>query len=344
MGGLETYVKELASRQADVFDVTILTLDRIFGEPRRLPRSERTERFAVRRIPFVGVRRLFLPFVSPRLLRGYDVVHIHAADQLLDVIAALSAVRPLKMFMTTHGLFFHTETLARVKRLYLRTITRWSLSRCRAVFAVSGNDAETLGRVGVAATVLRNPVVPLGEVICSGGDILYIGRLSANKRVEALIPFMAALRDIQPLRKLHIVGSDGERLWPLLAVEIKRRGLEEQVRYHGFLERDALVELARQCGFIVSASRFEGFGLSIVEAMSIGLLPCLHDNEAFREIHELSGCGLIADFDDPGQAARAFAAWTHRVDPSEREKAARYAHAQSWDAVAAIYARHYRAG
>jgi alpha-1,3-mannosyltransferase len=334
----------LATRQAKKFDVTILTLDRVFGNPERLPRFEQRDGFAVRRIPFIGIRRLFLPFVPLGILRDYDVVHVHAADQLLDMISAMTRVQPTtRLFMTTHGLFFHTETLAGVKRVYLRTITKGSLSRCRAVFAVSGNDAETLRRVGVDSVVLRNPIVPLGDVICAGSDLLYVGRLSANKRVDVLIAFMAALRAIQPQTKLHIVGSDSEQRWPALADEVKRRGLEDIVHYHGFLDSKALVALAQACGFVVSASRFEGFGLSVVEGMSLGLLPCLHANEAFREIQQLSGCGILTNFDAPDAAAHEFADWTSRIDPSERTKAAHYAHAQSWDAVAETYAQHYRA-
>lgn len=342
-GGLETYVSELATRQSAHFDVAVLTLNRVFGSDERLPPLERKQGFPVFRIPFRGGRRLFFPYVPRKLLAAYDVIHIHAADQLLDVIAAMSLTRPAKMFMTTHGLFFHTRTLARVKAVYLRTITRWALGRMKAVFAVSGNDAATLRAVGVDTVLLRNPIVPLGDFIGEGRDLIYVGRISANKRVEALVEFMAALRETNPEVRLHLVGGDGEGLWNGLAERVKALGLEDRVIYHGFLETEALRDLARTCGYTVSASRYEGFGLSVIEGMSVGLLPLMHANEAFRETHALSGSGRLTDFDDPAQAARDFSAWAPTVTRDDREAAARFARAQTWDAVCAVYEQHYRA-
>jgi alpha-1,3-mannosyltransferase len=341
IGGLEAYVEQLASLQAAEWDVDILTLNRVFGNSTRLPPREEIGPLTVIRIPFIGGRRLFLPVLRPALLKGYDVIHIHAADQLLDVIALLSRFRPMKLFMTTHGLFFHTETLARVKRLYLKTITRWSLRRMRRVFAVSTNDANTLQSVGVDAALLHNPIVPIGDFLCEGEDLLYVGRLSANKRIGSLIAFMAGLAE-QGLRlKLHIVGSDQENLWPALADQVQCLGLAEDVRYHGYLSAEEMTSLARSCGFAISASRYEGFGLAMIEGMSVGLLPVMHSNDAFKETFERSQSGLLLDFDDPIKAARDFRAWFPCVTLTAREKAKRFAHAQSWDAVAETYRRHY---
>jgi alpha-1,3-mannosyltransferase len=340
-GGLETYVRELASRQAATADVTILTLNRVFGSSTRLPAFEQGHGFRIVRIPFVGSRHLFFPFVRPALLRGYDVIHIHAADQLLDVIAALSLFMPLRLFMTTHGMYFHSDFLARTKEVYLRTITKWSLGRTRGVFAVSTNDAQKLGSAGIASVTLLNPVVPLGDFICEGKDLLYVGRLSANKRIEALVPFMAEMVQRQPGLKLHIVGPDNENLSPDLAELVAGHGLEKNVALHGFLETGALTDIARTCGFIISASSYEGFGISVIEGMSVGLVPVMHDNAAFRETFERSGCGLLTDFDDPARAARDFAAWHGGVTRQDREKAARFARAQGWDAVVEAYYRFY---
>lgn len=340
-GGLETYVKELASRQSATFDVTVLTLNRVFGSQLRLPPLEQTDRFNVIRIPFVGFRRLFLPFFGPSLLKSYDVVHVHAADQLLDVTAAMIRLTAAKLFMTTHGLYFHTETLATLKKVYLRTISKWSLGRTQAIFAVSRNDASTLKGVGIESVLLRNPIVPLGDFICEGKDLLYLGRISANKRLDALIAFMAHLVNQHPSISLHIVGGDNEKLWTSLAEEVARRNLQNNILYHGYLDRAALIGVAKSCGFTVSASRYEGFGLSVIEGMSVGLVPCMQANAAFQETHRLSGCGLLTDFHEPLRAAKDFAQWFPNISRKDRMKAARFAHAQSWEAIIDIYHQHY---
>lgn len=340
-GGLETYVKELAIRQAAKHDVTVLTLNHVFGDHRRLAEVEEADGITIVRIPFVGFRRLFLPFINPYKVKNYDIFHVHAADQLLDIVAAISSWLSAKLFMTTHGLFFHTETLALVKKIYLATITKWSLSRAQAVFAVSMNDASTLKKVGIDSVLLRNPVVPLGDFTCEGEDLLYVGRISANKRIDALITFMAHLVRMHPSISLHIVGEDNEKLWRDLSSAIVRQNLQNNILYHGFLGTAALRDIAKTCGFTISASRYEGFGLSVVEGMSVGLLPCMHANAAFEETFRLSGCGLLTNFDDPLQAARDFAAWSPKVGRIERENAAKFAQAQSWESAILAYEKYY---
>jgi len=340
-GGLETYVKELATRQAAGHDVTVLTLDRVFGSQRRLAKVDKIGDVTIVRVPFIGYRRLFLPMIGPGQFKGYDIVHVHAADQLLDIIAAIGRFTPVRLFMTTHGLFFHTENLALIKKLYLRSITKWSLSRAEAIFAVSMNDASILETAGIESVLLRNPVVPLGDFMCEGRDLLYVGRISANKRVGALIDFMAHLVPKCPSITLHIVGTDNEELWRELSAAVARQGLENNVIYHGFLDAEALTALAKTCGFTVSASRYEGFGLSVIEGMSIGLLPCMHANAAFQETFQLSGCGLLTNFDDPLQAAEDFAEWFSKARPEARSAAMRFAQKQTWEVVLDEYERHY---
>jgi alpha-1,3-mannosyltransferase len=185
----------------------------VFGHNERLPKRESTESFPIHRIPFIGFRRFFLPLASPRLIRRFDIVHVHAADQLLDLTSIIGLGGRPSLFMTTHGLFFHTDAYAALKKIYLRTVTRWSLNQQAAVFAVSNNDKEVLKTIGIDANLLRNPIVPMGDFICDGPDLMYIGRLSANKRIDGLIAFMAHLVKEAPSIKLHIVGSDTERLW-----------------------------------------------------------------------------------------------------------------------------------
>lgn len=344
VGGLETYVNELASRQAARHEVTVLTLNRVFGVKTKLSKIEKKNELTIVRIPFVGFRRFFLPLFDPRRLRQYDVVHIHGADQLLDVIAATTGLSRTKLFVTTHGLYFHTETLSLVKGGYFRTITRWGLNRVNAVFAVSQNDASLLEKIGIESILLRNPIVPLGNFICEGQDLLYVGRISANKRIELLIAFMTFLAKHHPSISLHIVGKDSESLWPGLSNDIVKANLQDKVHYHGFLDSAALIDVAKSCGFAVSAARYEGFGLSIVEGMSIGLLPFMHKNAAFQETFRLSGCGFLTNFDDPMRAAQDFANWFPRARTEDRQKAARYAHAQSWESAIHTCEKYYCEG
>jgi alpha-1,3-mannosyltransferase len=343
-GGLETYVAELARRQAlRGHDVAVLTLDRAFGQPGRLPAAEVVDGIPVRRMPFVGHRKAFLPALDRSWLKGFDIIHVHATDQIVDLLALMSLAGLPPIMLTTHGLFFHTDDLRRIKQAYLRTISRITLPRVREIFAVSANDQAILRTIGVESTLLHNPVVPYPGPRARGDALLYVGRISANKRMPLLVAFVRALRDRGAPTVLHVAGSDAEGLWPGVEAEIERRGVGDLVRWHGFAPAAEIGAIASRCGFVASASRYEGYGLSVVEGMSVGLMPVVHHNAAFTETVGRSGCGLLVDFDDPGAAAAAFLAWKTGVTDADRDRAIAFARSQSWDAVTDVLDARYHA-
>lgn len=341
IGGLETYVEQLTARQAERHFTAILTLNRTWGDQTRLPRLQRLNGIPIIRAPFVGCRQMFLPLVHPALAKRFDVVHVHAADQLLHWAHLAHRLFKVPYVVTSHGWFFHSSGWRRSKKLYFEHITRRALRHAAAVLSVSSNDRAIAEEVGLNSPLLRNPIVPLKGPMASGRDLIYIGRLSPTKGIERLIDFLARVREIDPDQTLHIVGRDSEGVGDTLRQRASAIGQASAIRLHGFLPREELARLCISCGFVVSASPYEGFGLSVVEGMSLGLVPILHDNAAFRETHALSGVGLLADFDAPREAADAYLAWRDTVSRSDRERARSFARAHSWDQVVAEIERRY---
>ena len=343
VGGLEAYVAQLADRQKRHSYVEILTLNRVFDVDERLRAVEVIDGVMVTRVPFVGHRKMFFPMVEIDFFKQFDIIHFHATDQLLDVGAFFARRLGIPYFVVSHGLFFHTTNYMQAKQFYLKNVTRRALVNADAVFAVSGNDQRVMGEVGVESVLLRNPIEPLPEVEC-GSDLIYIGRLSPNKRVDRLIAFFARLREKFPPAetvKLHIVGSDTEGLGDKLLTQAQELGVAENVRLHGYISRDALIELLPQCGFKVSASEYEGFGLSVVEAMSAGMIPFLQRNAAFEETYERSGLGALASFEDLDGAVDAFLSMAADVTPEHRRKARDFGLSHSWENVERTIQGHY---
>jgi alpha-1,3-mannosyltransferase len=334
VGGLEEYVRTLALHQSRTAPVVVLTLDRIFRSSGRLQRIERVGRTIVVRTPFLGAARLFVPLLSPAFLRRFDVVHVHALDQLTDAVSLFRLFGAPPFVVTSHGLFFHTAALATVKRLYFRSISRATLARAAAVFAVSRTDKDKLAEIGIGSILLPNPVAPFPHLYEGGRDLVYWGRLAQNKAIPKLVAFFAELLRLAPGRKLHVVGTGDAAIEADLLQRIGTAGLAQHVLCHGYLERPQLAQLIRQCGFAVSASRYEGYGMAQVEAMTAGLLPVLQPNAAFRELREASACGLLVDFDDPAAAARQFLAWERTQRQEDRQRARAFGLSRSWTSVA----------
>lgn len=335
VGGLENYVAQLTQRQRRHSDVEILTLNRLFRSAETLPATETIDDVLVRRVPYVGRAKMFFPFLDRRLFENYDVIHMHAADQLLDLGAAQARRLRKPHFIVSHGLFFHTPAFTTIKKVYLRRITRKALLGADAVFAVSSNDLNTIRSVGVEATLLRNPIEPFPLAPVEGQDLIFIGRLSENKRVDRLIAFLAALRPSRPDIALHVVGADTEGAGAALAAAAARLGVAEHVTFHGYISREALTALLARCRYVVSASQYEGFGLSVVEAMSAGLIPFLEANDAFEELWRLSGVGSLTAFDDLERAVADFTALAATVGREDRERARAFGLSHSWDDVEA---------
>lgn len=340
IGGMESYVEEMIRRQSAQYEIVLMTLDRLFDGGDPLPRCEETPAARIVRVPFRGRKNLFFPMASLREICAADLIHVHGTDQLFDVVSALARVTKAPLFVTTHGLYFHTETLRRVKQIYLRTVTRFSLSRAHRIYACSGNDRRILADVGIESCFLPNPIRPLdealpgekrGDLSGEGADLVYIGRLSPNKRVDRLIAFAAALKAAGAPRRVHLIGADQDGLGDGLVRQAAAAGLRSEVLFHGFVPEEELLEICARSGFIVSASAYEGFGLSMVEGMSVGLLPVMQPNAAFREIHQRSGAGLLIDFAAPDAAAATFLDWQENVTQEARKRARAFALAQSWD-------------
>lgn len=97
------------------------------------------------------------------------------------------------------------------------------------------------------------------------GEIVAVGRLSPEKDFASLIAAFAVLRDERPVH-LTILGEGPER--PALERLVRVLDLEDSVSMPGFVDEPAA--FLTRAALFVSASRHEGFGNAIVEALACG--------------------------------------------------------------------------
>ena len=345
VGGMEAFVRDLAAEQRGMGHApAVLTLNRQFTQNnRRLPAREVIDGVPVRRIGYVGRRRYFLPFLGPGALRQADILHVHATDPLFDLIAVLRHVARRPAVATTHGGFFHTPAYAGIKKVYFRQITRRT---CRAYGALFANSAQDEGYfAGLHPNVIRVPngVRPIGDFTARGRDLLCIGRLASHKNVDGVIRAVAALTGEAAACALHIVGQEWDVSPDSLARLAAELGVADRVHLHGYLDDAGLARLAAGCGVFVSASSYEGFGMSMVEAMGVGLVPVVHPNPSFVELLDEAGVGRCVDFGDPAVAAAAIMETLATLGPEQRGQARAFADRFSWrEAAARCVAEYHR--
>ena len=112
-------------------------------------------------------------------------------------------------------------------------------------------------------------------------DLLFAGRMIANKNLDLVIKAMAILATKSVYVTAAVVG-DGPELSNLinLAKELRVRN---QITFHGFLSNSEDVwGLMKKCGVFISPSTREGFGFSVMEAHFAGarLVIAEHPNNA----------------------------------------------------------------
>lgn len=343
IGGLESYVQSMAAHQKTLgYNVEVLTLNKVFhGDGAELPAHETIDGISVRRVGFFGRRRFFIPKVSPLYFTKFDVVHVHNTDCFYDYIALVAMVFRTKCFATTHGGFFHTKDFSLVKEVYFNTITRFSSLWYKTIFAISGNDFDTFRKLNKNIVLQPNAIEPLGAEISNGQDFLYIGRLAEHKRVNRVIEMFSHLKNKHNVPgKLHIIGPEWDVTLDSLRAEAAKFNVTDYVVFHGAANRGDMRKIAQDCGYFVSASTFEGFGMSMLEAMSVGMIPFVEGNESFRELVAQSGVGLCGDYSAPEAMAATIAA--HLPATTEhRAKAQAFARKFSWDELVRNTARNY---
>ncbi|MFA7456130.1 MAG: glycosyltransferase family 4 protein [Micavibrio sp.] len=334
IGGLETYVENMCRTQKDLgYECTVLTLNKLFQEHENglLKEHETINGVHVRRVSFIGARRYFMPFISPFYFKKFDIVHVHNTDVFYDYIAFCSFFLNFKIFATTHGGFFHTGNFAWIKKLYFHTVTRLSSLAYERIFAISDNDFNVFSRISGKITLLPNAIVPAAKKISHGSDFIYVGRLAQSKEIGLLLDMFACLKGkLDGQYILHIAGPEWDVTIDELRTHAEKIGIGDDVIFHGSMDREKLEALIGRCGYFLSASSYEGFGMAMLEAMGAGLIPYVHANEAFKELTGLSGCGLAVDYHRPEETASRIHEHMRSVSMEDRKRAFDFSRQYSW--------------
>ena len=195
------------------------------------------------------------------------------------------------------------ETMNRLVWIYLRQI----LKRMDVVVTptacigeeIKGHGAVCRNLVTVptgAKTDVFHPGMPYDDLVSKYGlegkrVIIHVGRVSYEKDIDMVI---RAMRHVDA--HLLIVGKGPAK--DDLEELVKSLRLEDKITFTGFVSDEDLPRFYNMGDMVVSASKFETQGLTILEAMATGKPVACRNGRAFAEIVKDGVNGYLFDDDD----------------------------------------------
>jgi glycosyltransferase involved in cell wall biosynthesis len=280
-GGQERHVERLTSHLRERgHSVKVLTSD--------YPPEITTDDTGVVRLP-VHKRVLRNPIVSPQqekivgLLEWADIAHTHNEHAFIsNLVAMLSQRVNTRMVLTCHGqLSFGSPVSDIIEQAYNRTIGAATLRAMDKVIALSESDKEYLSSLGtpernidIIPNAIEQPDAPTASVVTEFEQregigerdvILFVGPIVKRKSPETLLRAMAHVRDTHPDALAMFVGKGEYR--EEIESKASSLGMEEHVRFTGFLPREELLAAYQSASVLAVPSISEGLPTTIMEGM-----------------------------------------------------------------------------
>jgi glycosyltransferase involved in cell wall biosynthesis len=282
-GGSEVHANRIASSWAEAgLDVRLRTgrvVDR--AAPARLTRGGVT----VERVG--GAVDVFLrtPWHEGRARRG---------DALVEVWHGVNFLAPLWARVPTIGIAHHVHAgqfahvlpkpvavlaAALERHLYPRVYRRTPL------VTLSDSVRDELVQLGYRDDSVTVVTPGVDERFRPGGTrahaptLLVVARLMPQKRVDVVLRTAAGLRSVHADLEVVVVGDGPERG----RLEAENAALGRPARFVGHLTDAELVEWYRRAWLLVSASLFEGWGMTITEAAACGTPAVASDIPGHRD-------------------------------------------------------------
>jgi len=208
-----------------------------------------------------------------------DMLHLHAVWEPVQRHAARWALRHgVPWVLSSHGML-HPDPMSKgwlKKRLYLGLLGV-AVRRARRVLVVNQEEADFVRRaLGTPAEVMPNGVevdaAPPSHATpptATEGSVLFVGRLQALKGIEGLVRAYAIAARQGLSCPLALVGPDEGALDDVRKTA-RDAGVDDRVHLLGPIYGDAKRAALRHCRMLAHRPRYEGFGMTIVEAMAEG--------------------------------------------------------------------------
>ena len=254
-------------------------------------------------MPPVPLRRALQRSRNPA--PGHKVVlwHVRRNNEIRAALLARDILRlPVRIVFTSAARRRHSA------------VPRWLISQVDAVIATTEEAAAFVPNVhavvhhGVDAERFRPAedraaAWKLGQYPGKFG-IATIGRVRPEKGTDLFVEAMIRLLPHYPEATALIIGkvTTSQRSFQgELKRQIDAAGLNKRIMFTGEIAADQLPQLVRSLSLLVAAARYEGYGMTPLEAMASGVPVIASDTGFFPAFIGANEAGILLDQLDTGQ-------------------------------------------
>lgn len=282
----------------------------------------------------------------PRTLNALGATHVFSPMQTMGTLG-----KKYKLILTLHDLIYYTHPLAPPElSLWVRILWRiyhlnfWAarmlLNRADATVTVSETSKQLINRHKLTSkpiyVIYSAPDSSTADLVSSSPktlgsrkQLVYMGSFMPYKNAECLVRAMKDLPEhelvllskIDPIRKKALTELAGEA--------------SNRIIYRDGVSDTEYAKTLEGAFALVSASKQEGFGIPLVEAMTHGIPLVISDIPIFREVAEAAGA-----YFDPSSPAEFVSSIGVLAVPEEWESASRRSRKRAasfnWDASASV--------
>ncbi len=277
-----------------------------------------------------GIEPLALPARSQELRMAWSVPRLlrRVRPALAHFLHALPLACPCPAVVTVQDLSWERDPTV------MRTRTRWTFKlvvrraarRAHRVLTISERTKRDLVELyGIPEEKIVITHLGVDPVFRPGGEhdsfLLFVSAIEPRKQ-----PLLAADAARALGRRLVVVGPTKDLA---LAAELTRRGAE----LRGYVPKEELVRLYQRAACLVLPSRYEGFGLPMLEAMACGTPVAAAADPAMREV---AGDAVVFG-PDFTESVRHALAERDRLSRAGLERAKRFTWAETARRTADVY-------
>jgi len=223
-------------------------------------------------------------------------------DVLFVPAHTVPLIHPKKTIVTIHGLEYEfcKEGYAWWERLYMHFSIRHSCQVASTVICVSENTKRDVmkfygvaeEKIGVIYEGFSQPTTNSQQLTTKiqKPHLLFIGRLEARKNIVRIIEAFEMLKEKYKIpHQLILVGKPGYR-YRKIRCKIYDSRFRNEIQEVGYVREEEKWELLRGADVFLFPTLYEGFGIPVLEAQSVGV-PVVVSNVS--SLPEVAGDGAV---------------------------------------------------